>query len=120
MIVRETKQTISHTSAQALFDKMRHLDKELDARVAAVSNGLAAIVAAHESAQELYAKRSDIAKELRRLAPDDFMPEAVAVGASQDQEKRWHRVHPLPPFSPLQAPYGATSEKRAYRNDYEE
>lgn len=93
---------ISHAAAYALYEKMTYYDNEVSQREKAVKSAMAAMTRAHATAQDFYAKRSEIAKELDRLAPDDFMPPEAAVEATG---RRFWRPNPLPPFDAFEPQY---------------
>jgi len=90
----ETK--ISTMAAQALWEKMRHYDKELDARVEDVNSAMVDMINAHTAAQELYVRRAEIAKELGRLAHEDFLPVTDTQAKTMPSHLRFWRANPLP------------------------
>lgn len=73
MIPPKVERLSAHT-AQILFDKMSGYDKMIDAQILRVKGMTAAIADAYATANAAWQDRQELARELNRLAPDDFTP----------------------------------------------
>lgn len=91
-------QTVSETAARAIHRELMSLDSQLQAQVGYVHAASQQIASATMLVNELYAKRSELARELGRVAPEDFgvMPDAIAATIPALSANRFHKPHPLP------------------------
>lgn len=91
-------QTVSETAARAIHRELMSLDGQLQAQVSYVHAASQQIASATLLVNELYAKRSELARELGRVAPEDFdgLPRDLAGSVPMAPTNRFHKPHPLP------------------------